>query len=93
MGTLKDIFEINEVHAYSKGIIEIGSVTIFSNNKEYMFDIEEHMINGNHEFKVFLLIEEDNQSLNLNIDDKTGQILDEEFVNFIHNEYQRLTQM
>jgi hypothetical protein len=58
-----------------------------------MFDIEEHIINGNHEFKVFLLIEEDNQSLNLNIDDKTGQILDEEFVNFIHDEYQRLTQM
>ena len=93
METLKDIIDINQIHAYSKGIIEIGSVTIFSNNKEYMFDIEEHNINGNHEFKVFLLIEEDNQSLNLNINDKTGQILDEEFVNFIHGEYQRLTQM
>jgi len=88
-----DIFNINEVHATSKGIIEIGSVTIFSNNNEYMFEIEEHNINGNHEFKVFLLIEEDNESLNLNINDETGQILDEQFVNFIHDEYQRLTQM
>jgi hypothetical protein len=88
-----DIFNINEVHATSKGIIEIGSVTIFSNNNEYMFEIEEHNINGNHEFKVFLLIEEDNESLNLNINDETGQILDEQFVNFIYDEYQRLTQM
>lgn len=88
-----DIFNINEVRAYSKGIIEIGSVTILSNNKEYMFEIEEHCINGNHEFKVFMLIEEDNESLNLNIDNGTGEILDEQFVNFIHDEYQRLTQM
>ena len=88
-----DIFDINEVHAHSKGIIEMGSVTIFSNNKEYMFEIEEHCINGNHEFKVFMLIEEDNESLNLNIDNGTGEILDEQFVNFIHDEYQRLTQM
>jgi hypothetical protein len=88
-----DIFNINEVHATSKGIIEIGSVTILSNNNEYMFEIEEHNINGNHEFKVFLSIEEDNESLNLNIDNGTGQILDEQFVNFIQDEYQRLTQM
>ena len=88
-----DIFNINEVQAYSKGIIEIGSVTILSNNKEYMFEIEEHCINGNHEFKVFMLIEEDNESLNLNIDNGTGEIMDEQFVNFIHDEYQRLTQM
>jgi hypothetical protein len=88
-----DIFNINEVQATSKGIIEIGSVTIFSNNNEYMFEIEEHNINGNHEFKVFLSIEEDNESLNLNIDNGTGEILDEQFVNFIQDEYQRLTQM
>jgi hypothetical protein len=88
-----DIFNINEVHAHTKGIIEIGSVTIFSNNKEYMFEIEERCINGNHEFKVFMLIEEDNESLNLNINNGTGEIMDEQFVNFIHDEYQRLTQM
>jgi hypothetical protein len=88
-----NILDINEVHATSKGIIEIGSVTIFSNNKEYMFEIEEHNINGNHEFKVFMLIEEDNESLNLNINNGTGEILDEQFVNFIHDEYQRLTKM
>jgi len=87
------IVDINEVQATSRGIIEIGSVTIFSNNKEYMFDTEEHCINGNHEFKVFITIEEDNESLNLNIDDKTGQIMDEQFVNFIYDEYQRLTKM
>ena len=58
-----------------------------------MFEIEEHNINGNHEFKVFMLIEEDNESLNLNINNGTGEILDEQFVNFIHDEYQRLTKM
>ena len=88
-----DIFDINEVRVTSKGIIEIGSVTIFSNNKEYMFDVEEHYIKGNHEFKVFMTVEEDNESLNLNINNETGQILDEQFINFVHQEYQRLTEM
>jgi hypothetical protein len=40
-----------------------------------------------------MLIEEDNESLNLNINNGTGEIMDEQFVNFIHDEYQRLTQM
>jgi hypothetical protein len=82
-------FEI--IRANSRGIIEIGSVTIISNNVECTIDIEEHIINGNYEFKAFVLWPEDRKHLNINIDDKSGKILDEDFLNLIHSEYQSLS--
>ena len=88
-----DIFDVTEVHATSKGIIDVGSVTIYMDNQEFMFDTEEEIINGNHDFKVFLSLMTDNEILKLNVNDETGQVLDEQFVNFIYERYQELTKI
>jgi len=88
-----DIFDVTEVHANSKGIIDVGSVTIYMDNQEFMFDTEEEIINGNHDFKVFLSLMTDNEILKLNVNDETGQVLDEQFVNFIYERYQELTKI
>jgi hypothetical protein len=84
-------FEIKR--ANSRGIIEVGSITIVSNNVECTIDIEEHIINNNYEFKAFVLWTEDREALNINIDKQSGKILDEDFVNYLHSEYQALTKM
>ena len=83
-----DLNEIGNTSVHSKGIIEYGSVTIFYKEGEYMFDIEEGVINSNHQVNVFLVIKSDNETLNLNIDEETNEVLDVEFVNFIYDVYQ-----
>ncbi len=83
-----DLNEIGDTSVHSKGIIEYGSVTIFYKEGEYMFDIEEGVINSNHQVNVFLVIKSDNETLNLNIDEETNEVLDVEFVNFIYDVYQ-----
>ena len=83
-----DLNEIGSTSVHSKGIIEYGSVTIFYKEGEYMFDIEEGVINSNHQVNVFLVIKSDNETLNLNIDEETNEVLDVEFVNFIYDVYQ-----
>lgn len=80
---------ITEVHAHSSGIIEVGTVKIFIGDQEWDFDIEEHAIKGNHEFKVFLARWQEGVELDLELDD--GQVLDQEFIDFIYIEYQRLS--
>jgi hypothetical protein len=55
-----DLNEIGGTSVHSKGIIEYGSVTIFYKEGEYMFDIEEGVINSNHQVNVFLVIKSDN---------------------------------
>jgi hypothetical protein len=88
-----DIFKITEVRATSMGIIDIGSVTIYVDNQEFTFNIEEEIINGNHNFNVFLSFTPDNQILKLNVNSETGQVLDEQFVNFIYDQYQEQTKL
>jgi hypothetical protein len=87
------IFNITEVHATSRGIIDVGSVTIYMDNQEFMFDTKEEIINGNHNFKVFLSFGTDNEILKLNVNNETHQVMDEQFVNFIYEHYQEQTQM
>lgn len=81
--------QITEVHAHSSGIIEIGSVTIWIGDKEWIFDIEEHAVKGNHEFKVFLARWQDSIGLDLDLDE--DQVIDADFIEFIWQEYQRLS--
>ena len=83
--------EITEVQAHSSGIIEVGTVKIFIGDKEWDFDIEEHAIKGNHEFKVFLARWQDSSELDLELDD--DRVIDQRFIDFIHSEYQRLSQV
>ncbi len=84
-------FEIKR--ADSRGIIEVGSITIISNGVECTIDIEEVHINSNYEFKAFVLWPEDRAALNINIDSESGKILDKDFLSYLHSEYQALTQM
>ena len=81
--------EITEVQAHSSGIIEVGTVKIFIGDHEWDFDIEEHSIKGNHEFKVFLARWQDSFELGLELDN--GRVIDQRFIDFIHSEYQRLS--
>jgi len=85
---MMDIFNITEVRATSMGIIDVGSVVIYMDNQEFMFDTEEEIINGTHNFKVFLSFGTDNEILKLNVNSETGQVIDEQFVNFIYDHYQ-----
>lgn len=84
-----NLAEITEVHAHSSGIIEVGTVKVFIGDQEWDFDIMEHAVNGNHEFKVFLARWQDSSKLDLGLDD--SQVIDQEFIDFIHSEYQRLS--
>ena len=88
-----DLNEIGETFVHSKGIIEYGSVTIFYKDGEYMFDIEEGTINSNHMVKVFLVFKSDNEVLKLRINEKTNEILDDEFVNYIYEVYQQKSRL
>jgi hypothetical protein len=82
-------FEI--LSAYSRGIIEVGSITLVSNGIECNIDIEEVYINHNYEFKAFVLWPEDRKALNINIDGESGKILDEDFLSYLQSEYQALS--
>ena len=81
--------EIHEIRAYSSGIVEMGSVTIFIDNQEWQFDIEEWSIQGNWEFKVYLARWQDFTHLDLPLDQ--GRVVDESFCEFIREEYCRIT--
>jgi hypothetical protein len=87
---IMDLEKIEVSSANSVGIIEFGSVNIVYDGEEYMFEIEEHNINGNHEVKVFMVNEEDNEVLNLNISD-SGEVMDDDFVDIIYHEYQEMS--
>ncbi len=81
--------EITEVRAYSSGIVEMGSVTCFINNREWQFDIEEWAVHGNLEFKVYLARWQDPKELDLALEE--GRVVDELFCRFIQDEYYRIT--
>ena len=84
---------IKEVTAHSSGIIEIGSVTLYLENDELQFDIEEHSIKGNHEFRVYLAFGTDVSVLDIEVDPKTYRVLDERLINLIHQQYGELTRL
>jgi len=88
---MNNIFDVDEVVAHSRGIIEVGTVIVYSNDDEYVFEVEEHIINGNHHFRVFYF--DDNETMKFMINEKTGEVLDDNLIHFIHGEYQRLTAM
>ena len=88
-----DLEIIKEVHAYSNGIIEVGSITLYLEDNELQFDIEEHCISGGYEFRVYLAFGTDVSGLDIEVDPKTHRVLDERLVNFIHQQYGELTQM
>lgn len=90
--TIRDMEGFEILRADSRGIIEIGSITIVSNDVECTIDIEEVYINHNYEFKAFVLWPEDRKALNINIDNESGRILDEDFLYYLQLEYQGLTQ-
>lgn len=83
--------EIKEVIASSSGIIEVGSCTIFLEERELQFDIEEHCIKGNHEFRVYVAFGTDLTGLEVEVDPETHRILDERLINFIHQQYGELS--
>lgn len=81
--------EISEILASSKGIIELGSLTLFAREKEYYVDIEESNIQGWHRFRVFL--NNPDPDLNPEQDPETGEIVDPEFIRFIEDRYRELS--
>ena len=83
--------KITEIEAHNSGIIEFGTVKIFIDGKEWDFDIRESSIKGNYEFKVFLGAWQDSSLLDLELD-ADSRVVDQSFVDFIHSEYQRLSQ-
>jgi hypothetical protein len=88
-----DLETIKEVIATSSGIIEIGSVTLYLADRELQFDIEEHAIKGNHEFRVYQAFGTDLTDLEIEIDPDTHRILDEELIDFIHQHYAELSRL
>ena len=85
--------KIIEVTATSSGIIEVGSVTLYLDNLELQFDIEEHCIKGNHEFRVYQAFGTDLEGLEIEVDTETHRVLDERLVNFIHQQYGELSRV
>lgn len=86
-----DLEIIKEVTAHSSGIIEIGSMTLYLEDNELQFDIEEHCIKGNHEFRVYLAFDTDVSGLDIDVDPKTYRVLDERLVNLMHQQYAELS--
>lgn len=84
---------IKEVIASSSGIIEVGSCIIFLEERELQFDIEEHCIKGNHEFRVYQAFGTDLTGLEVEVDPETHRILDERLINFIHQQYGELSRI
>ena len=82
---------IKEVIASSSGIIAVGSCTIFLEEMELQFDIEEHSIKGNYEFRVYAAFGTDLTGLEVEVDPATHRILDERLINFIHQQYVELS--
>jgi hypothetical protein len=81
--------EIKEIRAYTSGIVEMGSVTIIINNREWQFDIEEWAVHGNLEFRVYLARWQDSKDLALELEE--GRVVDNHFCRFIQDEYYRIT--
>lgn len=86
-----DLDKILEIHAHSSGIIEVGSCTIYIEDRELQFDIEEMSIKGNHEFRVYQAFGTDLEGLEITVDPETHRVLDEPLVNFIHQQYGELS--
>ena len=85
--------KILETHAHSSGIIEVGSCTLYLEDRELQFDIEELSIKGNHEFRVYLAFGTDIAGLEIEVDPDTHRVLDERLVNFIHQQYGELSRL
>lgn len=88
-----DLEKITEVTAVSSGVVEHGSVTIYTDDNELQFDIEELCINGNHEFRVYQAFGTNLKGLDIEVDEKSKRILDEGLVNFIYEQYQKLSSL
>jgi hypothetical protein len=88
-----DLEIIKEITAVSSGIIEVGSMTLYLEDTELQFDIEEHCIKGNHEFRVYLAFGTDVSGLDIEVDPKTHRVLDERLVNLMHEQYGELTRL
>ena len=86
-----ELDKIKEVAAHSSGIIEVGHCTLFLEDRELKFDIEEHSIAGNHEFRVYLDPDTDITDLEIEVEPDTNRILDERLINFIHQQYGELS--
>lgn len=86
-----DLEKITEVTAVSSGVVEHGSVTIYTDDNELQFDVEEYHINGNHGFRVYQSFGTNLGGLDIEVDEKSKRILDEGLVNFIREQYQKLT--
>jgi hypothetical protein len=88
-----DLEKINTVSATANSLIDYGSVVIEYDGHEIDVDTEEYTTTwGDHYFKVFLSDGEDNKILNLKVG-KCMEVLDESFVNFIFDAYQKLSRI
>lgn len=83
--------KIKETTAVSLGIVEHGSVTIYTEDSELQFDIEEYNLNGNHGFRVYTAFGTDLSCLGIQVDPKSKRVLDETLVDFILDQYQGLS--
>ena len=86
-----ELDKIKEVTAHSSGIIEVGHCTLFLEDRELQFDIEEHSIKGNHEFRIYLAFGTDISGLEIEVEPDTNRILDQRLINFIHQQYGELS--
>lgn len=85
--------KIKDVTAVSLGIVEHGSVTIYAEDSELQFDIEEYNVNGNHGFRVYTAFGTELSSLGIQVDPKSKRVLDETLVDFIWDHYRCLSSM
>lgn len=86
-----ELEKIKEVVAHSSGIIEVGHCTLYLEDREIEFDIEEHAIKGNHEFRVYQAFGTDLTGLGIDVDPDAHRILDERLIGFIHQRYGELS--
>ena len=86
-----DIDNITDIRAQSSGIIEVGWVTLYVDGKELQFDIEEHSIRGGYDFKVYVAFGTDISMFDIKVDEETHMVLDEEFIDFIRDQYTQLS--
>lgn len=59
--------------------------------EELQFDIEEHSIRGGHDFKVHVAFGTDLSKFDIKVDEETHRVLDEEFIEFIRDQYSELS--
>jgi hypothetical protein len=88
-----NIENITQITATNSGIIEIGSLTIYIDGHELQFDIEEHNIKGNYEFKAFLAFGTDVSSFDIEINHLINQVIDQKFLSFLKEQYSQLSRI